>query len=93
MAICALQQHRGDRFTARIRIFFKNGERVEGCWSCTDGMVPSLYSTQKRMLLRGDGKPFWISPAHERAIKMRRVSPDLSGCWIDRKGVGGDMRY
>lgn len=90
---CELPYHAGDRDVRRLRIFFRDGKKVEGCVQCTDHLLTSLYPTTKRLRTMPDGKQFWISPAHVRDIKQRRVAPDLSGYWRDKKGIGSAMRY
>ena len=92
--ICALETHPNNREVTRIRILFtSDGTRIEGCVSCTDQYLHSLYSTQKRTRHLPNGKSFDISAAHVKAIKSRRCAPDLHGTWTDNKGLGSDMRY
>ena len=89
---CERPDHYGDREVRRIKIFFRDGQKIEGCVQCVEPLLHNLYPTTKQ-LRNANGKDFWISPAHVRDIKRRRCAPDLSGTWTDKKGVGGDMRY
>ena len=94
MATCNATYHRGNREVTRIKGFYRDGWYYEGCLQCIEPMLTNLYPAQKRLVIsKGTGKHFWISPAHVRDIKRRRVAPDMSHTWTDRKGIGGDMRY
>lgn len=97
--LCALPQHKGDRFVTRLRSLVVGGDRktpgklVEGCFQCTDGMTHNMFPATPMWRSLPDGKSFKISPAHVRDIKQRRVAPDLSGTWRDKKGLGANMKY
>lgn len=88
--VCALSWHRGGRRVFRTRIIYRDdGTRIEGCLSCTDGLLTQVFPADKRWVRTpGSGKDYRISAAHRRDIKMRRVCPDLSHVWMDRKGLG-----
>lgn len=92
--ICNLPGHLGRREVFRYRVLYdKDGNKTEGCFQCTDGMSPSVFPTTKRMILsKGTGKEYWMSPAHRRDIKMRRVAPDLSHVWKDKRGLGDRVK-
>lgn len=84
MARCELPGHVGNREVFRIRYVPRDGRLVEGCVGCTANMLTDLYPGEKRLVIsQGTGKQYWISPAHKRDIKMRRVippsSPDAKG--------------
>lgn len=85
---CNCPWHEGGREVVKIRTIFRGGKMIEGCVQCTDGLLTPMYSTTKRLRRNAAGKDFWISPAHVRDIKMRRVAPDLQNVWYDRKGLG-----
>ena len=91
--ICALECHQGDREVQRLRTFHSGDTMITGCLQCTDQYLHNLFPTEKRTRVLPNGKEFKISAAHVRDIKRRRVSPDLSSTWTDRKGLGSDMRY
>ena len=93
MARCGLAWHEGDREILRTVIFFRGDKKIEGCRACTSGLLTNLYSTAKNWRELPNGKQFNISAAHVHDIKSRRCSPDLSSTWVDRKGLGSDMRY
>ena len=84
MAQCEQEHHEGGREVARIVTFFRDGKMHEGCRQCIGPMLTDLYPGQKRFVIsQGTGKHYYISPAHKRDIKMRRVipasSPDAKG--------------
>lgn len=85
---CRLSWHEGGREVVKLRTVFRGGKMIEGCVQCTDELLTCVYPTTKRLRRNSAGKDFWISPAHVRDIKMRRVAPDLQNVWYDRKGLG-----
>ena len=93
MARCELEWHEGPSEVYKIRIFFRDGKKIEGCQSCTSGLLTNLYSTVQNWRELPNGKQFKISAAHAHDIRTRRVAPDLSSTWRDTKGRGSDMRY
>lgn len=94
MLNCAQPHHVGNRQVTRIVTFIRAGKTHEGCRSCIEPMLTDQFPAQKRLVIsQGSGKHYYISAAHKRDIRMRRVAPDLSGVWKDRRGVGGGMRY
>ena len=96
MARCEQPHHIGDREVYRTQYFVREGKPHEGCRACIAPMLTDLYPGQKRLVIsKGTGKHFWMSPAHRRDIKMRRVipasSPDAKGrlgmIYRDRRGA------
>lgn len=87
---CGLSWHRGGRRVFRSRIvYLPNGKKVEGCISCTDGLLTQIYPAEKRWVMGpSSGKSYKMSAAHRRDIKLRRVCPDLSHVWYDKNGLG-----
>ena len=91
--ICHQDCHVGAREVQKLRYFHLDGKMVEGCVQCTEDLLTNLYPTTQQWRTMPDGKSFKISPAHVRDIKHRRVAPDLSHNWTDKKGLGNAMRY
>lgn len=58
----------------RYTVVIEEGVAVERCRPCMSGVNPSMYSTEKRCIRVPGGKDVWISPAHVRDIKARRIS-------------------
>ena len=84
MARCEQPHHAGDREVYRTKYFMRDGKSHEGCRACIEPMLTDLFPGQKRLVIsQGTGKHYWISPAHKRDIKMRRVIPSGSS---DAKG-------
>lgn len=90
---CDQPGHRGCREVQKILYVPDGGKLISGCVQCMDDRLHQMYSTQKRMRTMPNGKQFWISPAHVHDIRQRRVSPDLSHTWRDKKGIGSAMKY
>ena len=68
----------------RLKFLFRpNNKTIEGCRVCTDGLDPSIYSTEKRSVFCKDGQSFSISAAHTRDMNMRRVDLDLKTVYRD----------
>lgn len=91
---CEISWHNGNRTVYRMKAFYRDGQRYEGCVQCIEPMLTNLYSTEKRWVTSaGTGKQYKISAAHVHDIKTRRCDPNLSGVWRDKKGLGSNMRY
>ena len=90
---CPFPSHRGGRRIFKSRILYLNdGTRVEGCMACTDGYTHDQYPADKRWIVsQGTGHQYKMSAAHRRDIRMRRVAPDLSHVWKDRRGHGSGV--
>jgi len=88
---CECSWHQGDRVVVKLRTVIRGKQLIEGCVQCTDELLHCMYPTTKRERTNASGKSFWISPAHVRDIKMRRVAPDLQNVWYDRKGLGSNV--
>lgn len=91
---CAQPRHAGRRDVTRLVYVHREGRLDKGCPSCMDEFLHCMYPARKLLVIsQGTGKHYNISPAHIRDIRQRRVAPDLSHVWRDRKGLGGSMRY
>lgn len=96
MAKCEQGHHVGDREVVKTITFIRDGKMLEGCVACISPMLTDLFPGQKRLIIsKGTGKEYYMSPAHRRDIKMRRVvpsgSPDAKGrlglVYKDRRGT------
>lgn len=86
---CKLAWHRGGKRVFKTRILYRGDTRIEGCMACTDGLLTEMFPSDKRWVFNtATGKDFKMSAAHRRDIKLRRVCPDLSHVWMDRRGLG-----
>ncbi|MDI6808479.1 MAG: hypothetical protein QME66_05790 [Candidatus Eisenbacteria bacterium] len=91
---CERPGHRGDRVIHRLIGTHVDGKYIEGCHSCVFESRVFVYPTVKRdVFIPSTGKSYRISAAHRRDIKLRRVAPDLSHVWRDKRGIGSAMTY
>ena len=87
MATCTISGHNGNREVHRTVIFYREGQKIEGCRGCVSGMLTPLYSTQKREIVsQGSHRRFSISPAHARNIRLRKLGSDGRTVYQNRRG-------